>query len=84
MSKTVRLLVYFPLRIFGFIPTLLHARVNADKVVVGWVFLRAVRCSRASYSTSSPYPHVTIGWYERPIFPQCRKTVVIHSYSYEV
>jgi hypothetical protein len=39
-----------------------------DKVVVGWVFLRTVRCSRASYSTSSPYPHVTKGWYERPIF----------------
>lgn len=68
MSKTVRLLVYFPLRIFGFIPTLLHARVTVDKVVVGWVFLRAVRCPHASYFTSSPYPHVTMGWYERPIF----------------
>jgi len=85
MSKTLRLLVYFPLRIFGFIPTLLHARVAVDKVFVGWVFLRADRCSRASCSKSSPYPHVTMGWYERPIFfPQCRKTVVIHSYSYEV
>jgi hypothetical protein len=68
MSKTVRLLVYIPLRIFGFIPTLLHARVTVDKVVVGLVFLRAVRCSRASYSSSSPYLHVTMGWYEKSIF----------------
>jgi hypothetical protein len=67
MSTNVRLIVYFPLRIFGFIPTLLHARVTVDKGAVGRVLLRAVRCSRASYSTSSPYPTVTMGCYERPI-----------------
>lgn len=38
MQKTVRLIVYFALRFFGLVRTLLHARVTVDKVVVGWVF----------------------------------------------
>jgi hypothetical protein len=71
MSKTVRLIVYFPLRVFSFIPTLLHARVTVDKGCPPPP--RAVRCSHASYFTSSPYPHVTMGWYERPIFSPVSK-----------
>jgi hypothetical protein len=83
MSKTVRLLVYFPLRIFGFIRTLLHERVTVEKVVVGWVFLRAVRCSRASLRALHTHMLPWAGA-KGPFFPQCRKTVVIHSYGYEV
>lgn len=80
MQKTVRLIVYFALRFFGLVRTLLHARVTVDKVVVGWVFfsehfgvpvpvtLRALRIHMLPWAGT-----------KGPFFPQCRKTVVIHS-----
>ena len=76
MSKTVRLIVYFPLRFFSFIPTLLHARVTVDKGcpppeqfgVPMPVTLRALHTHMLPWAGT-----------KGPFFPQCRKTVVIHA-----